>query len=329
MSPSHRPTIADVAALAGTSTAVVSYVVNGGPRSVADATKERVERAIAELGYRRNPLAGALSAGSTELIGLIVPDSANAFFSELARHVEGEARERGLLTLLGNTAYSPSAERDYLAAFSDLRPRGILVATISPERAMPVDRPRVFLHSAPDDAEPRVATDDEAAAAMAVRHLLDDGYTDIHCVTGPSSFGPAGLREAGWRRAMAEAHLDAAGRLHRMSFDRLAAERSLRELLAAGSRPRAIFTTTDEQGIAAVRVASELGLRLPRDLAICGFDGIREALSGSVHLTTVAVPLHGLAVAALDAVDAIRAGEAPHARILPSELRVGETCGPH
>ena len=90
----RRPTLADVARLAGTSTAVVSYVLNDGPRAVAPQTKARVEGAIAQLGYRRNPLASALMAGRSNLVGLLVPDSSNAFFSELAREFEREGKAR-------------------------------------------------------------------------------------------------------------------------------------------------------------------------------------------------------------------------------------------
>src|SRR5690554_2595100 len=95
---SRRPTLRDVATLAGTSTAVVSYAVNDGPLAVAPATRQRVEAAIRERGYRRNPLAGALSAGHSNLVGLLVPDTANGFFGELSRHIQGEGRARGLLT---------------------------------------------------------------------------------------------------------------------------------------------------------------------------------------------------------------------------------------
>src|SRR5690554_3602296 len=115
----RRPTLRDVAELAGTSTAVVRYVVNDGPRAVAPKTRARVEEAIRELGYRRNPIAGALSAGRSNLVGLLVPDTANGFFGELSRHIEGEGRARGLLTLLGNTGYDGDVAEEYRLAFSD------------------------------------------------------------------------------------------------------------------------------------------------------------------------------------------------------------------
>lgn len=330
----RRPTLADVAALAGTSTAVVSYVVNDGPRSVAPQTRQRVEAAIATLGYRRNLLAGALSAGRSNLVALLVPDSSNAFFSELARHVEREGRRRGLLTLLGNAGYDTRAEQDYLAAFSDLRPRGLLVASIVEGPEPPVDCPRVYLHSAPDGTSaPRVLFDDLAGARAAVEHLLAHGHRDIHCVTGLTGFGPAGRRELGWSAAMEDAGAPTDGRMHRISFERVEAERAVLAILDSPDRPAAIFATTDEQALAALRAAAVLGLRVPDDLAIVGFDGIREALNGSVRLTTVSVPLERLAGEAFEALTALEVADdaldAPAPVILPGVLSIGETCGCH
>ncbi len=327
--PTRRPTIADVAARAGTSTAVVSYVINGGPRPVSDATRARVETAVAALGYRRNALAGALRPGRTDVVGLVVPDSSNAFFSELARQIEGEARRRGLLTLLGNTGYQQAAEREYVATFSDLRPRGILLATLSELPAEQVDCPLVYLHSAPVGAGAAVTVDDERAAADAVTHLLDDGraggWSSVHCVTGPDDFGPAGLRERGWRRVMLEHGIDPEPLRHRAGFDRIEAVPAMAALLRAPSRPRAVFATTDEQALAVLDAAQTLGLRVPEDVAVVGFDGIRASLHGIRRLTTVAVPLHTLATAALDSLD----DAAPVTRTVHATLVVGDTCGPH
>ncbi|MFD4423065.1 LacI family DNA-binding transcriptional regulator [Agromyces sp. NPDC058484] len=345
MSTARRPTLADVAALAGTSTAVVSYVVNDGPRTVAPGTRRRVEAAIETLGYRRNLLAGALSAGRSNLVALLVPDSSNAFFSELARQVEGEGNRRGLLTLLGNAGYDADAEQEYLAAFSDLRPRGVLVASISGEHEAPVDCPRVYLHSAPAHTLDRsVVFDDAAGARAAVEHLLDHGHRRIQCVTGPSSFGPSGRREEGWRAAIDA--VGATGALYRTSFERVEAERAMLALLDSPDRPAAVFATTDELALATLRAAAVLGVRVPQELAIVGYDGIREALYGSVRLTTVCLPLERLAAEAFEALersasrrevaqtrgpDVDRASGSAQADalqvVLHGTLRVGETCG--
>jgi LacI family transcriptional regulator len=327
--PRRRPTMADVAHRAGTSTAVVSYVVNGGPRPVAAGTRALVEQAITDLGYRRNPLAGALVAGRTNLVGLLVPDSSNAFFSEMARHVEQEARRRGLLMLLGNTSYHPAAEQDYEAAFADLRAVGTLVTSIAAAAGPEDDCPRVYVHSKPaDSAGPSVVFDDLNGAVEAVEHLRWHGYDDIHCVTGPDDFGPAGRRKEGWALALSRAGLPRRGKLHRAPFERLQAERRLREMLSSADPfPRAVFATTDEQALATMRAAFSLRLRVPEDLALIGFDGISEALHGWVRLTTVSVPLHELAVRAFDTLETWNSDGQEQSVVLPVTLAVGNTCG--
>ncbi len=325
----RRPTMADVARRAGTSTAVVSYVVNGGPRPVAAGTRLLVEQAITELGYRRDPLAGALSAGRTNLVGLLVPDSANAFFSEMARRIEQQARRRGLLMLLGNTSYDPAVEQEYEAAFADLRAVGTLVTSISADAQPEDDCPRVYVHSKPTGTlGPSVVFDDLNGAAQAVAHLRWHGYSDIQCVTGPDDFGPAGRRKEGWVRALADAGLPRRGRLHRVPFERMRAEERLEKMLSSVDRlPGAVFATTDELALATIRAAVSLRLGVPEDLAVIGFDGVQEALHGRVRLTTVSVPLDELAEQALDALEEWDTGGQQLSAVLPTTLVVGETCG--
>lgn len=322
----RRPTLADVARAAGTSTTVVSYVVNNGPRPVSPELRSRVEQAISELGYRRNSLAEALSVGRSSLVGLLVPDSSNAFFGELARQIEHEARSRSLLTLLGNTEYDPEVERGYERTFADLRTAGILLVTIDPA-SIADTAPRVFLHSAPPTrSEPSVAFDDEQGTRAAVEHLLAHGFDEVHCVTGPDDFGPSGLRVRAWAEAASAAGLEVDGRLHRVPMDRVSSEQALREVLRA-ERPRAVFATTDEHALALLRAASQEGISVPSELAVIGFDGIREALLGGVRVTTVAVPVLDMARIAFELLEESLTGAVPRHVLLPTTLVVGETCG--
>ncbi|MEV0678546.1 LacI family DNA-binding transcriptional regulator [Actinosynnema sp. NPDC050436] len=325
---SRRPTLLDVGRLAGTSTAVVSYVLNGGPRPVSDKTRVKVEEAIRMLGYRRNPLAGALSGGRSNLIGLLVPDTANAFYGELSRCVEAEGRRRGLLTLLGNTGYGSSLGDEYGEAFSELRPRGIFVTTGDRPRHDD-ETPRVYLQwAAPDGTSPSVTFNDSEGARLVVEHLLGHGYEDIACLAGEIEAGPARGREGGWRRAMADAGLPTGGRLVRAPFDRVEAGRVVRRVIEGDRRPRAIYATTDEQALVTIRTATSLGLRVPEDLAVVGFDGVREARLGSFPLTTVCLPFEEFAACAFDALDQVEQGAGPGAPVvLDGTLSVGVTCG--
>ncbi|WP_229900911.1 LacI family DNA-binding transcriptional regulator, partial [Streptomyces capoamus] len=119
----------DVARLAGTSTAVVSYVINNGPRPVAPATRERVLAAIKELGYRPDRVAQAMASRRTDLIGLIIPDARQPFFGEMAHAVEQAASERGKMVLVGNTDYIGEREVHYLRAFLGMRVSGLILVS--------------------------------------------------------------------------------------------------------------------------------------------------------------------------------------------------------
>ena len=127
---------------------------------------------------------------------------------------------------------------------------------------------------------------------------------------------------------MSAAELPARDRLHRVPFERTQAEQRLREMLSSADPcPQAIFATTDELALACLRATSSLGLRVPGDIALIGFDGIREALHGRVRLTTISVPMHDLAVHALDALQTWNGGHNELSTVLPGALLVGETCG--
>ncbi len=128
---SPRPTVThvDVARRAGVSTAVVSYVVNNGPRQVAPATAARVHAAIEELGYRPNLNARALRLGTTDLIGLVVPDSSNPFFAELAQGIERAAAQHGYSMVLVNSNNSGEQERLKVESLANRRVSGLLVAS--------------------------------------------------------------------------------------------------------------------------------------------------------------------------------------------------------
>lgn len=324
--PTKRATVADVARASGTSTAVVSYVLNDGPRPVAAATRARVEAAIQQLGFRKNPIAGALISGSSNLVGLVVPDSSNAFFGEISRAFEQEGRRHGLLTLLGNTAYDPATQANYESLFSDMRPRGIFVTSIAEKTPIGEQSRIIYIHSeAPATSMDSVVFNNFGASYAATQHLIDHRYRRIVCISGPEGRGPESQREAGFRSVMEE-H----GRpteIVRVPYDRVLAAEALAELLSKKPGWDAIHATTDEQGLAVLRAASDLGLRVPHDLAVIGLDGIREALHGRQPMSTFALPIGDMARAAFELLSHT---DPPARRIqLEGTLMVGATCGEH
>lgn len=275
----------DVARLAGTSTAVVSYVINNGPRPVAPATRERVLAAIKQLGYRPDRVAQAMASRRTDLIGLIVPDARQPFFGEMSHAVEQAAAERGKMVLVGNSDYLQEREIHYLRAFLGMRVSGLILVSqgLGETAAAEIeawDARIVLLHERTEaENEFAVVTDDIGGAQLAVRHLLEHGYTDVACVGGmdftPTIGDPVTDHIEGWRRAMQEAGLPTEGKVFQAPYNRYDAYKVGLELLSRPDRPRALFCSTDDQAIGILRAARELRIDVPGELAV-GFDDVKE-----------------------------------------------------
>ncbi|MEU6238263.1 LacI family DNA-binding transcriptional regulator [Kitasatospora sp. NPDC047058] len=335
-----RVTRDDVARAAGTSTAVVSYVINDGPRPVAAATRARVLAAVEELGYRPNRVAQAMARRRTNLIGMVVPDARQPFFAGLAHMVEQAAAERGRLLLIGNSDYADEREAHYIRAFLGMQVDGLILVTQDPSvpGVAGTDAgdgtPVVLLHHrAETESGVAVVADDEGGAQEVVRHLLEHGHAAVHCFGGTfalSANDPVTARTAGWAAALAEAGLPTEGRLVPAPFDRVRAHAEALALLARADRPTAVFCTTDDQAIGLLRAADDLGIRVPEDLAVAGFDDIAEAVIAGPPLTTVATAQDEMARAAVDLVLKAREDEEPApagARTFPARMVVRRSCG--
>lgn len=331
----------DVARLAGTSTAVVSYVINNGPRPVAPATRERVLAAIKELGYRPDRVAQAMASRRTDLIGLIVPDARQPFFAELAHAVEQAAAERGKMVLVGNSDYLDEREVHYLRAFLGMRVSGLILISQGPSEHAAVeidawDARVVLLHRRPEAIDDvAVVLDDVGGAQLATRHLLEHGHEHVACLGGidstPESGDPVTDHVEGWSRAMEEAGRSVEGQLFQAPYNRYDTYRLALELLAGPDRPTAVFCATDDQAFGVLRAARELGLDVPQDLAVAGFDDVKEAALTDPPLTTVGSDREGMAKAAVDLVldDGLRVAGSKRQRVrqFPSGLVVRRSCG--
>lgn len=332
----------DVARLAGTSTAVVSYVVNNGPRPVAPATRQRVQAAIDQLGYRPNSVAQAMASRRTNLIGMVVPDARQPFFAELAHAVERVASERGKLVLIGNSDYVDDREVHYVREFLGMRVAGLILISQGPsqraaEEFAAVEGARVvLLHRRPEAIDDvAVVTDDVLGAQLAVRHLLAHGHPYVACFGGPVAStapgDPVVDHIEGWQRAMDEAGAPTEGRIVEAPFDRYGAYRAALALLRSPDRPPAVFCSTDDQAIGVLHAAREAGLRVPEDLAVAGFDDIAEAAFCDPPLTTIASDRDAMARAAVDLVldDSLLVPGSGTERVrrFPCRLVVRRSCG--
>lgn len=319
----------------------MSYVINNGPRPVAPATRERVLAAIKDLGYRPDRVAQAMASRRTDLIGMIVPDARQPFFAEMAHAVEQAAAERGKMVLVGNSDYRDEREVHYLRAFLGMRVSGlILVSQGMSERAASEieawDARIVLLHERPEAIDDvAVITDDIGGAQLATRHLLEHGHAYVACIGGventPSVGDPVADHVRGWRRAMQEAGRSVEGRLFEAPYNRYDAYKVALEVLAGPDRPPAIFCATDDQAIGVLRAARELRIDVPGELAVAGFDDVKEAALTDPPLTTVASDRPAMARAAVDLVldDSLRVAGSRRERLkqFPSALVIRRSCG--
>jgi LacI family transcriptional regulator len=322
-----------VARLAKTSTAVVSYVLNDGPRNVSAERRKRVLDAVAQLGYHPNAMARSLAATQTRTLGMIVPNISNAYFAELALAVEEEATARGLLLFLGNSNEDIHREEAYVSSFIEQRVDGIVMIGVALssafETAMDAGIPVVIVDR--DIRSTRAATvsiDHRAAARAATEHLLEHGHSRIGCVAGPEGQPVAQERFAGWREALESRGIDPAVQLViRSEFAIDAAEEAVAALGArvVPARATAMVASSDEQARGLLLALVAAAVRLPEDVAIVSIDGTREGLYTVPSLTSVQQPFAALANAALEALVEGDAGEG-HSTV-PFGFKTGASCG--
>ncbi|GAA0246431.1 LacI family DNA-binding transcriptional regulator [Cryptosporangium japonicum] len=317
---SKGPTIRDVAARAGTSTAVVSYVLNDGPRPVAPETRARVRAAIDALGYRPNRSARALRANRTGTLGLVVPDLAKPFFAELTRAIEDAAFARGHRLLVGSAQFDAGHEEQQLQALVDAHVDAVLLAPAhDPAAALELLRraelPHVLVHRTVG-AAPGVAGDDLDAGRRAAAHLSGHGYRRVAVLGAAEGDDPVGRRTRGALAGLAgppDAVVECA-----FTDLRGDAYRAATRLLAGPVE--AICATTDEHALGVIRAAAEAGRVLGTDLGLISVDGTE--LGAYLGLSAVTTPFAELGVAAVGAV----LDGAP-GRTVPMTLVTRSSCG--
>jgi LacI family transcriptional regulator len=290
-----QPTIRDVARAAGVSKSTVSNVIRGAGKT-APETRERVLEAIAAVGYRPNAIARSLVRRRTTTVGILVGDLANPFYSELAKLVEQRLTAAGYATIMCNTDGHASSERARIESLLEHRAVGILMLQTSGEwpvadelRAQGV--PLVVV-SCWDETTDCVAVDDAAGVRLAVEHLLELGHRRIaYLSSGFVEPETDRARYEGYRRALRAASLPPPKGLRLRWED----TESLEALLGDAVPPTAFVVSNDLVAIDFVELLGRLGLDVPGDVSVVGFDNIAVAGLGRVSLTTVAQPREQLA----------------------------------
>jgi LacI family transcriptional regulator len=314
----------DVAEYAGVSTAVVSYVVNEGPRRVSPETRERVLEAIRVLGYRPNATARALRMGTTRTFGLITPDGGNPLFAELAKAIDKEAAARGYVVLQTSADGDPDTEHAKIAELLIRQVSGlVLVGPTEDPDLTDVDVPLVAINRAVSAAT-SVRSQYREGSHEGVEHLIGHGHRTVGLVIGRTRDGRPPDRELGWRDALEQAGLEP-GPIARTTFSRRGGYDAGRELLDATPRPTAIFASSDLQAVGVLRAIHEAGLNIPDDIAVLAFDGTAETEYSWPPLSVVRQPLEQLAREAVTRL--IEGTGAVEAVTCPTELILRKSCG--
>ena len=324
-------TRADVARLAGVSTAVVSYVVNDGPRPVAAETASRVREAIEMLGYRPNATARALKLGTSGVLGLVVPDSSNPFFAELGLEVEKAATARGLALLIASSNSDLDLEARLISDMTGRQLDGLLVSgaagpTAPGLRGIPrMSVPIVYLETPiPIPGYTTFSSDAQSGATQLIEHLVDvHGHADVALLMGLHSLPWKDGREVGWEMLM-HGRSGPAARAVRFGFPRQGGYEGGLELLSGPDLPTAVFASSDLQAVGLLRAAHELGLRVPEDLAVVAYDGTQESEYSWPPLTCARQRIGDIAESAVRAI--VDREEAAH-RVFDVDLVVRRSCG--
>ncbi|MFB8245577.1 LacI family DNA-binding transcriptional regulator [Streptomyces sp. NPDC001046] len=319
----------DVAALAGVSVKTVSNVVNGYTY-VAPPTREKVERALAELDYRPNLSARNLRQGRTGVVALALPELDAPYFAELTRFVIDAATERGWTVIIEQTDGRPERERQVLAGIREQRIDGLIFSPITVGRDELADRSdstalvllgeRIF-----EGPTHHVAIDNQRAAREVTEHLLSLGHTRIAAIgrqTSPNA-NTAHLRLAGYKEALASAGLpyDETLAPPTDSYHRRDGAEVMARLLALDEPPQAVFCFNDLLALGAQRTALARGLRIPGDVAVAGFDDIEDGRYSTPTLTTVSPDKEQLARVAVEMLEQqIYGSRPPGSRPLPREV---------
>ena len=332
---SRAPTLRDVARVAGVSVPTVSKVLNGRD-DVSPATRERVHEATAQIGYRRVPSAAVDALIAEQLVDLVLPAVGDSWASALIGGVERVAALGGLDLVIIMVRHDDPQQRSWVERLVDHRSRGALIAVAQPtaaERRL-LDRARipfVLIDPAgtPDRSAPSVGVSNWAGGHDAASLLLEQGHRRFAVIAGDARSVNSRERTGGFLSGVRERQPEATVPVVYGGWTTETTTQAASDLLRSASRPTAVFACNDNMALGVYEAAYGLGLRVPDDLSVIGFDDLVEARVASPPLTTVRQPIAEIGAAALRSLLDLRGGHPISRRLeLATELVIRGSVAP-
>ncbi len=329
-------TIKDIARKAGVSSATVSRVINKMP-NVRPRTRAKVQRVIEEYNYYPNDLARGMRSKKTNSIGLLLADITNAFYAETAKKIMELAGRNNYSIILCNTNNDLQEQQKYIDILLQRKVDGFIFASVhwrDPSLKAVIDSKIPFiLYNRRTERNSRlnyVVLDNELGSYMAVEHLYQLGHRRIALIRGPNSFSTGRERFRGYRKALEKFNLGydesivMQGRYkEKQSYD------AAIKLLSVKNRPTAIFASNDLMALSALDAAASMGLKVPEELSIVGFDDIEIAAHSAIQLTTVSQNRNLMAEIAFESLHKMMSKKEPSLPVqveLKPSLTIRKTC---
>lgn len=339
----RRPTIEDVATLAGVSKGTVSKVINGGNYYVSEAMRDRIAAAVAELEFQPNAIARDLGRRRTDTVGVVVANIANPLYPEMIKGVSDVLDESSLTVILGTSDGSAAKEAELVQAMRQRQVDGVIIASVRMGRdevaELVASGLEVVLASRNlphDGLVTSVIVDNYDGGVKAVRHLVSHGHRRIAHIAGPQDVVPFVERRRAYLDECARSGLDVEATLVAQAAESSPEDgaAAMEQLLDLPTPPTAVFVGSDTMAMGALEVCDQRRLTIPRDLAVVSFDNVWVSRMPGVQLTTVDSRAHELGrLAAQELVARIekrRAGEGrqePRQMVLEANLVVRKSCG--
>ncbi|WP_242640294.1 MULTISPECIES: LacI family DNA-binding transcriptional regulator [Rhodococcus] len=325
----------DVARIAGVSVSTVSHVLNG-TRNVNPTTRQRVDAAIVEIGYRRNVVARSLAAGRTNTVGLSIAALTNPYFGSLVHAVEQRLSEAGYVLILGDSHDEPLSERRVTDSLLDRQVDGMILAPAAGSESTTIPEivrsgtPLVLIDRMLDLPCDQVGPENDASAYELTAHLLDAGHRRIAIVRGIEGISSTNERFDGYARALADRGVDLdPGLILDGRSNVEVAEMHVRALMSSSNRPSALVSMNNSMTIGSLKAVRALGLSIPQDLAFVCYDDFEWSDLFEPRLTAAAQDVQTIGRTAADLLLNRIEGrdETPRSIRVPTTFNHRNSCG--